>query len=479
MAQNDKELAQSGGAGATVNSTRAGYLPVPLEHLPSEALRGLSVFLRALPEPGARGAGVFVPYRDAQREFTAADRDSLIRGGIELVYINMGDQRRLRDQMESAIVGVATDPKLAISARASILYETGLELVNELLADRDLARFSQRLEGLARATATMVLNDPSAFSHLLTASHHDFYTATHLVNVATYLVPLAATMGYRAPSDLTIICQAGLLHDIGKLYVPEAVLNKRDALCEEDWWLLQRHPQLGADHLKSYDGVDSLIPRIALEHHERLDGSGYPGQLKADHLDPIARMCSIVDAFDAMTALRPFKKRTFTVAEAIDTLKRETPGKYDPRILEAWIALLDAVPEAQRGLAAASGALPGGAGAPASSDRRGSERHTFNCPARLHVVDSETGRPQKSGALQVMAHSISQSGLGVLSQVPVRIDDCVHVYLIARVWNDDYLQARVVRCRHYRDGWYDIGMCFTGRGATNEFDAAEELAIRQ
>jgi HD-GYP domain-containing protein (c-di-GMP phosphodiesterase class II) len=471
MPRQEKELAQSGGVGATMNATRAGYLPVPLEHLPPEALHGLDVFLRATPEPGARGAGVFVPYRDARREFTGADRDSLMAGGIELVYVNMVDQRRLRDQLEAAIVGVANDPKLAISARASILYETGLELVNELLADRDLARFSHRLEGLARATATMVLNDPSAFSHLLTASHHDFYTATHLVNVATFLVPLAAEMGYRAPSDLTTICQAGLLHDIGKLYVPEGVLNKRDALEDEDWWLLQRHPQLGADHLRSYEGVDPLLPRIALEHHERLDGGGYPGGLKGDELDPITRMCSLVDVFDAMTALRPFKKRTFTVAEALEVLKRETPAKFDPRVLEAWIGLLENLPDERRGLVA----VPAGGVAAQPSDRRGSLRHTFHCPARLHVLDPETGRPQDSGALQVMAHSISQTGLGVLSQVPVRIDDCVHVYLIARVWNDDYLQARIVRCRYYRDGWYDIGMTFTGRGATAELGAAAEL----
>jgi hypothetical protein len=79
---------------------------------------------------------------------------------------------------------------VAISVKSEIVYETAVELVNELLSEPDLAGKSPRLEKVSRAVTTLVLNDPTAFSHLFAASHHDFYTATHMVNVATWMVPL-------------------------------------------------------------------------------------------------------------------------------------------------------------------------------------------------------------------------------------------------------------------------------------------------
>lgn len=429
---------------------------MPLAHIPAGAFAEIPVFLRVMPDRVTAGAEPFyAPYVSGEGPLNEASRQQLLQSGVELVYVRMADQRRFHDQAESEIRELAADPKVTISSKATIIYETGLELVNEVLTDPDLPSLPRRMEGVARAIATMVLNDPSSFSHLFTASHHDFYTATHLVNVATSMVPLAYKLGYRSTDDLNHICVAGLLHDIGKLYVPEEVLNKQGKLTEEDWWLLRRHPEMGCEHLNAYADIDPLVMTVTRQHHERLDGSGYPDGLKGDEIHPISKLCAVVDAFDAMTAFRPFKQRSTGVTQALEILKSETPAKHDPEVLEAWVEMVGVA-------TAVTAPLP-----PAPPDeekwlnKREHKRYTFNCPARLHAVGEGPGGPQQEGpAHQVMAYSISRSGLGVLSQRPVREGQRVHVYLLARSWNLDYLEADVVRCQSYTDGWYEIGMRF-------------------
>ncbi|MGD8452052.1 MAG: HD domain-containing phosphohydrolase [Phycisphaerae bacterium] len=437
-------------------STRAGYLPVPLTHIPAGAFTNIPIFLRVQPDrAGADAEPLYAPYLNGERPLNEEDRERLLHSGVELVYVRMADQRQFHDQAESEIRHVAADPRMAISSKATIIYETGLELVNEVLTDPDRANMPRRMEGVARSIATMVLSDPSSFSHLFTASHHDFYTATHLVNVATSLVPLAYQLGYRSTEDLTHICEAGLLHDIGKLYVPEEVLNKQGKLTEDDWWLLRRHPEMGCEHIAAYADIDPLVTTVIRQHHERLDGSGYPDGLRDQDIHPISRMCAVVDAFDAMTAFRPFKQRTIGVDQALEILKSETPAKHDGEVMEAWVGMVRA---------ARSTVTPHPPAPPDEeqwADQREHKRYCFNCPARLHAVGEGPAGPQQEGPAQpVVAYNISRAGLGVLSQKPVRLGQRVHVYLLARSWNLEYLEADIVRCEDYVDGWYEVGMRF-------------------
>jgi HD-GYP domain-containing protein (c-di-GMP phosphodiesterase class II) len=452
----EREAAASGGSIPIASSSRAGYLPVALASVPAAAFEGIGVYLRAS-GPEADGAP-FTLYRARDIAFTAAERERLLEGGVKFVYVCMSDQARFRAQTETNLEATVTDPKIAISAKLAIVYETSVELINELLADPDLAKLSPRLETVSRAITSLVINNPTAFSHLFATSHHDFYTATHMVNVATYMVPLAHKLGYNDSDVLNQLCQAGLLHDIGKLYIPEEVLNKTGALSEEDWVLLKRHPEMACSHLEDYDGIPPVALTVARQHHERLDGSGYPAGLRGEEIHPFSRICAVVDAFDAMTALRPFKKRSFTIAEALAILRKETPDKHDADVVAAWSELLSST----RRPAVQTTAEPRNQAALTEArNRRKYPRYRFNCPARLHVVDCKPGQRRERPGLQVVAHSISRSGMGVLSQLPVPVGEYVHVYLHARKWNRELLEGLTVRCRSYADGWYEIGLHFT------------------
>lgn len=447
------ELLLSGGFGKSTNSARAGFLPIRLERTPVVAFEGIAVYLRPPSSGKADEKDSFTLYTSDSTRFTEQHRQRLMDQRVQFVYIPIASQSRFRQQTEANLVKITQDPSLAVSVRSQIIYETSVELVNELLAEPDLSSKTPRLEQISRAVTTLTLNDPGSFAHLFTASHHDFYTATHMVNVATWMVPLAYAMGFHDIGQLNHLCQAGILHDIGKIYVPSDVLNKKGRLSDGEWNQIRRHPELGCEHLKSYDNIPPLVYTVTRQHHERLDGSGYPDRLKGDQIDIFARICAVVDSFDAMTAFRPFKERTMSVSQAVDVIVAETPSKYDQAVVDAWIGLLEAAEKQSPTVGPVHAANPG-------NGQRRYPRFPIDCPARAHLMEPSPSGPVERRGMQVVAHSISRAGVGFLSPQAFQPGDGVRVYLQGSGSLSRMLEGLIVRCRVYRDGWYEVGVEF-------------------
>ncbi len=448
---NKQDLVLSGSIGKASNSARAGYLPIALDRLPIKALDGISVYRRTGAPEGDPNGESFVLYAGATVQFSEQDRTRLHENGVKFIYIPIVEQTKFQTQVESELEAVAANPAIAIAERSAIIYDTSVELMNELLSEPDLAATSPRLETVSRAVTTLVINDSESFSHLFRASHHDFYTATHMVNVATWMVPLAYALGYRDPEVLGQICQAGLLHDMGKLFIPETVLNKTGEFSDEDWNLIRQHPVLGCDHLEKFGNVNEIVLTITRQHHERLDGSGYPDGLKGDEIHPLSRICAVVDSFDAMTAFRPFKQKTFDVSEALTILMSETPEKYDPDVLEAWMSLMTVAEPCS-----IPGELDEDDG---KCCQREYERHCVHAPGRLHQVEQKGDELIEHTGVQATVHSLSRSGMGFLSPSEVVPGRFVRVYMAAD-GGEKCLEGQAVRCRSHQDGWYEVGVRF-------------------
>jgi HD-GYP domain-containing protein (c-di-GMP phosphodiesterase class II) len=449
-----QDVVLSGGLGKSSNSARAGLLPISLDRAPLGAFDGIAVYLRAKDAKDDNKEN-FTLYCSDRVKFTEAHRERLRNHGVNFVYIPMADQERFRKQTEEQLLHTVNDPTLSISMKSELVYETSVELVNELLSEPQMLAKNPRIEKVSRAVTMLTLNDPSAFSHLFAASHHDFYTATHMVNVATWMVPLAYALGYRNTDELNHICQAGILHDVGKVYIPSEILNKKGKLSQQEWELIRRHPEMGCKHLEKFEGIHPLVYTVTRQHHERLDGSGYPDGLKADQIDPISRICAVVDSFDAMTAFRPFKERTLSVAQALSIILEETPAKYDQKVVDAWLGLLQAAEKDRTLGESLANARPG------AVIRRQYPRFPINCPTRVHILEQCASGFNERPGIQCIAHNISQSGLGFLTQSPVQPNENVRVYLRGKGSLDRTEEGITVRCRAYKDGWYEVGMKFT------------------
>lgn len=164
----------------------------------------------------------------------------------------------------------------------------------------------------------------------------DHYTFGHSENVSSYAVALARAAGF-SEEKIDIVKNAGLLHDIGKIGIPESILAKTSVLTFEEYEIMKRHVDISVSIIKHIPSLIKVIPAI-MSHHERYDGKGYPRGVKGENIPIEGRCLCIVDAFDAMITDRPYRK-AFTVEEAIVELEKCSGTQFDPRLTEIFIKL--------------------------------------------------------------------------------------------------------------------------------------------
>ena len=142
------------------------------------------------------------------------------------------------------------------------------------------------------------------------------------------------------PNELRLIARSGLLHDVGKLVIPDAILDKHASLDAAEWSLIKTHPEVGLSIL-DHDGRSTREALAVLYHHERMDGSGYPYGLAADAIPIEARIVAVADTYDALTSDRPYRKAC-SVWEARRVLREEAGAGLDPKVVAALLRSLDA-----------------------------------------------------------------------------------------------------------------------------------------
>ena len=164
----------------------------------------------------------------------------------------------------------------------------------------------------------------------------DQVTHDHVRRVQSRSVELARALGVDDEEELQAIKAASLLHDIGKLAIPEHILNKPGRLTPAEYEIMKRHAPIGADILSVIDFPYPVAP-IVRHHHENWDGTGYPDGVAGDRIPIGARILSVVDCFDALTSDRPYRSR-MTDAEAMQVLVERKATMYDPRVVDAFLA---------------------------------------------------------------------------------------------------------------------------------------------
>jgi len=172
-----------------------------------------------------------------------------------------------------------------------------------------------------------------------TVEAKDPYTYGHSRKVNTYAVALAEAIGL-SPDEVFRVSTAALLHDIGKIGIPDKVLNKKGKLNREEWEAIMAHPKLGTTIIGN---IPNLVPCASsiLHHHERWDGSGYPEGLKGEEIPVEARILAIADSFEAMSSARPYRP-ALPPEEVLKELRRGAGLQFDPELVEVFIGIIEA-----------------------------------------------------------------------------------------------------------------------------------------
>lgn len=211
---------------------------------------------------------------------------------------------------------------------------------------RSLLKLKLRTDELERAELVL-------FSLARSIESKDPYTHGHCERLADYSVRLAERVGL-SDEQITALRRAGIVHDIGKVAVPDAILLKPGRLTEQEWEIIRQHPIVGeriCAPLKSF----RLVLPVIRHHHEKYDGTGYPDGLRGEAIPVEARVLQIVDVFDALTTERPYKK-AFSALDALQTMQEEVAKCWwDPKIFHQFEQLVKQKSSDIRSLGTAAG----------------------------------------------------------------------------------------------------------------------------
>jgi putative two-component system response regulator len=178
----------------------------------------------------------------------------------------------------------------------------------------------------------------------LAAEYKDNETGLHVIRMSHFaqLLGLAAGMNEQQADDLL---HAAPLHDVGKIGIPDRILQKGGKLDPEEWRIMQGHVTIGANIIGRHErGVLAMAHRIVLSHHEKWDGSGYPSGLAGEAIPLEGRIVAVADVFDALTSVRPYK-RAWSVEDALQYLRDNRGKHFEPALVDHFVTLIPAVRE--------------------------------------------------------------------------------------------------------------------------------------
>jgi HD-GYP domain-containing protein (c-di-GMP phosphodiesterase class II) len=226
---------------------------------------------------------------------------------------------------------------------AAAICDRGREAVVAMFGEARMGK-TVNAEGcldLVDDIASSILRNPGALVSLARLKTRDDYTYMHSVAVCALMVSLGRQIGM-SEGDCRVAGQAGLMHDIGKAVMPLDVLNKPGKLTDAEFKIIRGHPQRGHALLVDGQGATPEMLDVVLNHHERVDGTGYPARLPSDKLSQLARMGAICDVYDAITSNRPYKAG-WDPAESIARMA-SWKGQFDSGLFAAFVQSLGIYP---------------------------------------------------------------------------------------------------------------------------------------
>ncbi len=314
-------------------SPTAGYMPVQITML--RRLNQTTVDLFVQYERNSAP----VLYHRAGCPLEAGITDKLRESGIDSVYVRCDDFHFFGAHLLEVVDSLAGEATVSAGERYAALQLAMAAEIEHAARLIDCGPYVSVAEKVGRELTSLLVNNNALPNDLYRLARHDFNTFTHVTNVASYGVLLAERLQLCPESELEQIAKAAILHDIGKRFIPARILSKPAKLDPEERAIIETHPQRGYEELCSRGDLTQDQLMIVYQHHERVDGTGYPVGSEGDEIHPWARMLAVVDVFDAMTGVRPYR-RAATSAEAMAYICKSAGTHFDPEMVKCWSSMM-------------------------------------------------------------------------------------------------------------------------------------------
>ena len=280
-----------------------------------------------------------VLYRSPSIPISDADIEDLRNRGHRALYVSSADFTAFGNALSASLNDAIEDVSITPEERFSFLQSAAAVEVNAAFQMIKCDRFVSLAQTLSRQIASLLGSNAIVPRKLFAMVQHDFNTFTHLTNVAGFANLLAEKMGHTDPVVKEQITVGAFLHDIGKRFIPAQLLRKKGALTEQEWSLIQTHPQRGYEDLCDRKDLTEGQLMMVYSHHEKLDGKGYPVGMVGDEIHPWARLLAVVDVFDAITSLRPYRT-PMKLSEGLEFLQRHAGTHFESEMVRCWISTM-------------------------------------------------------------------------------------------------------------------------------------------
>lgn len=275
-------------------------------------------------------AGEIILFKKAGDVISQTRLDDLLKHSVKEIYI-LTEQR---DIYLKSLKDIVKDPDAGNEVRGRFIKETAFNHIEDLFNNKDVSVIAKESTGLVEDMVEFISTDLSAATSLMKLSSHDYYTYNHSVNVSVYSIAICKTVLGEDKNLLVTAGLGGLLHDLGKRKVDSKLINKPGKLDAEEWVEMKRHPGYGYELLQDVPSISEDIKRIVHEHHEHLDGTGYPQGLTDTQILKLSKVASVADVFDALTTKRSYKEAC-TAKEALEIMANMQEGKFDPAVFKS------------------------------------------------------------------------------------------------------------------------------------------------
>ncbi len=339
MARNDDQLSREGIEEHGLNKASIGsaFFPVPIDGIGDHEL-GVDLYL-------SHEHKTPVLYRAKGSSYSNADFVNLREQGITHFYIPNVQHCQFQEMLRNRIGEAIGDDKVNREERVRIVRDSCGKMIEDFTSNASLPGLSDTINEIAGQFSQWCASESTEFEYLYEMSEHDFYTTTHMVNVGVGCTLLASELLGAGHPQIQRITLGGLIHDVGKRGVDTEILNKEGKLSDEEWQQIRNHPQVGYEILCDQEGMDPLAIDMTLNHHERLDGKGYPNGISGDEISLPARICSVVDIYDALSSARPYRG-PIPPCKVLEMMSEDVGSAIDSTVFEAWRRVLGRMLEA-------------------------------------------------------------------------------------------------------------------------------------
>ena len=239
--------------------------------------------------------------------------------------------------IENSLLEVISDPLVPLDQKAQFVNDCARNVLKQVFEDPRSGENIKQVENVTNNIVRFILGEFKAIPHLLSLSAHNYYTFSHCLQVSTFALGLWLHIGKGLESEAYSLALGCMLHDIGKIRIDKAILNKPEKLKEEEFAEMKKHPEYGAELV--CDFVSDAALDVIMHHHERFDGTGYPKGLKENNISSNSKIAAIADVYDAVTTNRAYAKAAAPF-EALNMMKKEMTSHFEQEKFESFIKFL-------------------------------------------------------------------------------------------------------------------------------------------